>query len=503
MTASTFSALRVGLLVSAFVLATSAVLAAEKLNSGGAVSPVYRWLVTTTPNTPSAGDIDQDVINVMQASGVHGASLAIVNGTRLVYAKGYTYGPSGTPIVSPTTYFRQASVSKFVTAIAVMQLIQENKLALNEYAQSFLHASTGTKKPNDDNWDITTIEDFPNMDSCAPPLFGDDASIASALGKSLPISRTDVLTYIVRQHDSSCYPGNKALAYYNNTDYAVLGYVVAKIRGKSTMVEAIQDSLLKPLAITRTRDAMELKKDQLPGEATYYPDTPGATAPSVMSASQPMVEQGYGDANLHNFEGAGGLSAAATDIARILAAMNLNANPSNDGATIKNWPSIVQSLLNLSYQSFKDPGYTHTDSSGNSDAFGFYGLDSAGPVSGSMVPPYQGDKGGYLDTSQNAIFFQTGGIGYVICWNGHTNGGEMWYPVFQSVLKTASTYDWGIVDLFPTYGMPPLQNQWVVHLPPGFYPPFLATHDMKVMGPRHKQTTAPIKVTPPNGPRPY
>ena len=453
----------------------------------GLPNPLF---VERTSGSDSVGDIDKRVFDVLKASEIPGASLAIVNGTRLVYAKGYTWGPRNLPLITPTTYFRQASVSKLVASLAIMQLIQERKLALKDFAQTYLQATTGNGSPNDHNWDITTIEELLNMNLCSQDLFGFDPEIASALNKRLPLSRDDILTYVARQHDSSCHPSQKSSAWYNNTDYAVLGYVIAKIRRAGSMIDAIREPLLKPFAITRLRDARPLKQDQLPDEAIYFPGSLNPTAQSVMSAAQPQVEVGYGEDNFANFEGSGGLSAAATDIARLIAALSLTSDPNYDGKTISHWPKIVQALMHHSYQSAQDLGYTHKDANGNSDAFGFYGLDSVSTISPpGTTPGYSGDKGGYLPSSQNAIFFQMGGIGYVICWSGHTSNQD-WYPVFKSVLETASNHNWGNTDLFPQYQMPPLAWAYRVTGPAVFHAPAnFAAHDMRLLHPGGRRAT--------------
>jgi CubicO group peptidase (beta-lactamase class C family) len=399
--------------------------------------------------SPAVDDIDKDVFAVMKASDVHGASLAIIVDAHLVYAKGYAWGGGKIPVVRPTTLFRQASVSKLITALATMQLINEGKLHLNTTMQSVLRLKApGGRTPADRRFDDITIQDLLEMRSGLDPNLPDmDATIAQALHKQLPITRGDIGEYAAGEKLISA-PGDRSQAFYNNSDYMFLGYIVAKMRDASSFVAAIQKPMLRPLSITRIRAARALFDDQSPDEARYYPN-PYQTAQSVMSPDQPTVELGYGELNFGNDEGAGGLSAAATDIARVLAAMNLEqGNPAFKSG-------MVTDMFARAYKAFQDPRFTHKDSMGNSDAFGFYGLDTLEPVPGTgHVPPYQGDKGGYISTSQNAVFFQSGGIGYVICWNGHTLGGESWYPVFNSVLKAAMAHDWGKTDLFPQYGMP-------------------------------------------------
>src|SRR5262245_30558460 len=61
-----------------------------------------------------------------------GGALAVVKDGRLVYAKGFGLGDvvNKAP-VEPTSLFRIASLSKPITAVAVLRLAQEKKLDLD------------------------------------------------------------------------------------------------------------------------------------------------------------------------------------------------------------------------------------------------------------------------------------------------------------------------------------------------------------------------------------
>jgi len=69
--------------------------------------------------------IDSAMELAMDVNRLRGASLAVVVGTRLVYARGYTIAEPSYPDVQPTTFFRQASVSKTFVAAAIYQLLDE------------------------------------------------------------------------------------------------------------------------------------------------------------------------------------------------------------------------------------------------------------------------------------------------------------------------------------------------------------------------------------------
>src|SRR5262249_35823735 len=73
-----------------------------------------------------------EVRAIMSAGMIRGGSIAITLGTRLVYARGYTFAEPGYPDVQPTRTFRQASVSKPSCAAAIWQLIESGALHLTD-----------------------------------------------------------------------------------------------------------------------------------------------------------------------------------------------------------------------------------------------------------------------------------------------------------------------------------------------------------------------------------
>ena len=70
--------------------------------------------------------IDQKVNSFIKKWRIHGASLAVTNNERLVYAKGFGIANSETgEEVKPGHLFRIASVSKLITAVAILKLYEE------------------------------------------------------------------------------------------------------------------------------------------------------------------------------------------------------------------------------------------------------------------------------------------------------------------------------------------------------------------------------------------
>jgi len=84
-------------------------------------------------------EIDRAVITYMEAYGIPGGSLAVVKDGRLVLSRGYGYAdPETQREANPATIFRYGSVSKPITSIAVMMLMQQGLLQMDDKPFSIL-----------------------------------------------------------------------------------------------------------------------------------------------------------------------------------------------------------------------------------------------------------------------------------------------------------------------------------------------------------------------------
>jgi D-alanyl-D-alanine carboxypeptidase len=80
----------------------------------------------------SIPQVDTVVARFMKKYDVPGMSIAIAKDGKLVYAKGYGYANKATgEKVTPSHLFRIASVSKPITAVAVLQLVETGRLSLD------------------------------------------------------------------------------------------------------------------------------------------------------------------------------------------------------------------------------------------------------------------------------------------------------------------------------------------------------------------------------------
>ena len=75
--------------------------------------------------------IDHNVERFLRRNNLAGASLSIAKDGKVVFAKGYGFADKERSIsVQPYNLFRIASVSKLVTAVAIMKLVEFDSLSL-------------------------------------------------------------------------------------------------------------------------------------------------------------------------------------------------------------------------------------------------------------------------------------------------------------------------------------------------------------------------------------
>ena len=415
---------------------------------------VARQFHATGPVANAA--IDAVVQRGMVNSPVRHAALAIVHRKQLVYARGYTFAEPDWPLAQPVTHFRLASDSKTITSLAVFQLLEEGKLHLTDKLQQILQLKTPSGgNPVDGNFANITIQQLLEHSSgLQPNAFGNSYAVRQAFAQAghlvnLPVSAAMTDSFIAGL-SLLAPPGTSH--YYNNCGYYLLGRVVARLRGLST-IDAYQKHLFDPLNIQRVRLNSTLIANSPDDEARYQsPDL--SVGPSVMTPAQPVVPYGYGTEDYATLAGAGGLTGAVTDVARLIAMM---LDPA-DTAAMKR--VTVTDMLNrgAAYLSFlSTPAGMALLAAGKAvandgGARSGYGFDDTSVSGGG----YYAQKGGELTNLCNSVVQLNGEWGFVMCWASPPVAATGWYPNYPEVMSIATAASWSPADLFPAFGMPSL-----------------------------------------------
>jgi len=106
---------------------------------------LYAYMNVTVDIEPAELEkfVDSVVADRIGPGGIPGAAVVIVRGNQVLLLKGYGYADlnSKGPVLPDAPLFRVGSVSKVLTAVSVLQLVDEGKIKLdrdvNEYLKNF------------------------------------------------------------------------------------------------------------------------------------------------------------------------------------------------------------------------------------------------------------------------------------------------------------------------------------------------------------------------------
>ena len=385
------------------------------------------FTVTGSPASVANDPFDAAMQDVMTTYGVRQAALALVNGTRLVLARAYTYAEPGYPIAQPTNAFRQASCSKTITSILIHQLLYESKLHLSDTLEGILNLKAPNGGPPvDPNFSQITVGQLLDQNSGLTTSGADTIVVAAFPNAKLPITVEQLGSWLAGQQLVAP-PGTPAAWQYNNNGYILLGQIAATLRGTS-YIGAVSNYIAAPLGLQHTRLAVAPLSNQ-PADEARYTDITMPIVNSVVDPDQQLVPSGYGDANFSVSTGGGGISSSVVDMARILAALNLTAT---------NNPLLAPSEIQSMFQAAAAGDRAH-------------GWDTCTQSNGGWLA----QKGGSWVDNQSCVSVWPDGMSMAVAW-AHAIVDGNWYPWFPGVRTAFTSQDWGTADLFPGFGMPAL-----------------------------------------------
>ena len=198
-------------------------------------------------------------------------SLAITKDDRLIHASAHGYADIAQKVLVTTAHrFRQASVSKTITAFAILYLTQQGQLNLSStvFGENGLLASTPISRPLAPWTQNITVRHLLDHSSgfIDDEMCGIDCD-PTYLPQWLHLDQWDLVTTILEAYDPGHAPGS--VASYSNFGYFVLGRIVEVASGVmpyAAYVTEILDTLLGITAIEGATD--EIKA----AEVMYYHD---------------------------------------------------------------------------------------------------------------------------------------------------------------------------------------------------------------------------------------
>ncbi len=280
------------------------------------------------PRSALAEAFDSEMETFMTARGIPGGALAVVRNHRLAYSRGYGLANREQAIqAAPSTLFRIASLSKPITALALMKLVEEGQVELDRPALEILRpevlAETRQKSATDPRLHRVTIRHLLHhtggwdRSQSFDPMF-QSSRIASALGAPRPASAEAVIRFMETQ-PLDFDPGARYA--YSNFGYCLLGRIIEKMSGQP-YERFVKDRMLTPLGIQKMRLGATLLTRAAPGESRYY-EAEGHLVESVFPDSAEKVPRPYGGFCLESMDAHGGWIASVEDLAKFAAAFSV------------------------------------------------------------------------------------------------------------------------------------------------------------------------------------
>jgi CubicO group peptidase (beta-lactamase class C family) len=301
----------------------------------------YAAIPITGPLVPGMESYDRIIPAFMAKYNVPGGAVAVVKDGRLVFAHGYGYADTtaGSP-VQPYSLFRIASLSKQITAVTILKLVEEGRLRLDDKAFSILNIKppNGMQVQDQRILNVTIRELLEhsggwNSDKTFDPMF-EPFRIATFLGVTSPPSREQIVQYMFTQ-PLQFDPGTQYA--YSNFGYLILGRVIEKVAAQP-YEDYVGAHVLTPMGITDMKIGHTLLRFAAPNEVHYY-DYPGAQlARPVFPNMTGSVPWPYGGFYLEDMDSHGGWIASAVDIVRFAASIDGAKPPAFLG------PAMVQQM---------------------------------------------------------------------------------------------------------------------------------------------------------------
>jgi CubicO group peptidase (beta-lactamase class C family) len=272
---------------------------------------------------------DNVIESFLDKNNISGASVAISLNDKITYSQGYGFSNKEKTISvdAKINQFRLLNISQDITAMAILILVDQKKIDLEEKVFG-LGGILSKFKPleneafnNDLNdiklihllqhtagWDNKNTKNPFNGKTSFDPMFSLHR-INKNTKEKFYATKEGAIRYMLSQPIQNK-PGEKFV--YSNFGYVVLGRIIEVISGKSYF-EFIDKNISKPLKLTSVQLAKTKLEDCKKNEVYYFPRRENNLVPSVSNLKEKVVES-YGSFAIEEIDSSLGLIATVEDI---------------------------------------------------------------------------------------------------------------------------------------------------------------------------------------------
>ena len=233
----------------------------------------------TVPNGPDVTAIDAYIEGRMRELRIPGLAVGIVQGDRIVHLKGFGIADPSERPVTPRTPFVLGSVSKSLTALAIMQLVAAGKVELDAPVRRYLP------------WFRLADAQASALITVRHLLTHTGGLPRSADGQTVYVRDTGegALERQIRGLASVPAPRPAGTAYeYTNADFNILGLVVEAVSGQP-FGDYLQARVFTPLGMQHSATRPEAAHDLAMGYRYWF----GRPVPARMPAAPANLPSGF------------------------------------------------------------------------------------------------------------------------------------------------------------------------------------------------------------------
>ncbi len=268
--------------------------------------------------------LDDLFVGYLKKHQLPGATVAVSYRGKVIYNRGFGYADVDTQEkMTSRSKMRIASVSKPITAAAIMKLADEGKLKLSTPVFEFLEFSPMDPKTVDQRLKEITIQHLLHHTAgfdrgqSYDPMFK-PYEMSKALNKSLPIDTKDIIRYMMSQ-PLDFDPGERMA--YSNFGYCLLGRVIEKVSDR-TYEEYVQAEILKPVKARGMEIGTSLEQDRAKNEVKYFLREQTYFSAVVAPEVGSLVKRQYGVTNVPIMDSHGAWISSAADLVRFAMAFD-------------------------------------------------------------------------------------------------------------------------------------------------------------------------------------
>jgi len=207
--------------------------------------------------------IDNAVNGVLSASGAPAISIAVAKDGRLVFAKAYGIADGGSTTATTANLFRIASVSKPITSVAIMTLVEQGYLHLDDlvFGTGALLGTTYGTQPYSARLKAITVRHLLSHTSGGWPNDANDPMFQDPSW-----SQTQVINWALNTLPQTSDPGTTYA--YSNFGFCLLGRIIERVTGQ-TYESWVQQNVLWPIGATGMQITTNSAATRKPNEVVY------------------------------------------------------------------------------------------------------------------------------------------------------------------------------------------------------------------------------------------